>query len=200
MLLLLALAACSGPNAADADPARDDTGADADPGGDTGDTDDIDDTDDTADTADTADDTSADSPGLPGTVEVRGAYAGEAFAFACDADDPEEVFSRSWASAVGDVTGGFACAGDAGTLTVTLLDPAVGSHADPSGGLNYFFQAADGTWLSWYDAPPTAWSATLDAVSWIDVETLQLDGSLSGAWDAAELSATFSLQMRCEGC
>ena len=117
-------------------------------------------------------------------LSVSGSFGGVPFAFACDQDDPSSRFARQWTSAVGDINASFSCT-DASSLSVSLRNPTPGTFTDPSSGPNFFYQDASGTWLSWYDATPLAWSVTLDAVTWLDLETFQVDGSLAGAWEAA---------------
>ena len=186
MTTLFLLAACTAPVPDDTDttpPA--DTAADTDTSVDT----------------DTSGDTSTDTgpAPLPGSLSVTGSFGGVPFAFACDQDDPESRFARSWTSAVGDVTASVVCT-DSSALTVTFLTPTPGMRTDPSGGANFFYRDASGTWLSWIDGTPLSWEVNVSAVTWIDAETFQIDGTLAGAWEAGDVAATYSVQLPCANC
>ncbi len=185
-----------------------DSGADTSKPADTGDTDTPGDTDtaDTSDTSDTSDTDTAETDSgdtapaaLPGSMEVTGTFGGVPFAFSCDQDDADTRFRRYWSNSVGDISASFGCY-DASSLAVSLLNPRVGTFTDPAEGMNFFYGDASGTWLSWYDATPSAWTMSITELTWIDLETFEVTGSLAGTWEAGEVSATFSVQVPCSNC
>ena len=157
------------------------------------------DTDTDADTdADTDTDTDTDTSTLPASVNVSGTYAGEAFAFECTAGQPERLV-RGWANAVGDIVGSFSCTDPVGALSVTFINPRPGKWTEP-GDANFSYTDDSGGMLAYFEEKPTSWSLTFDTVTYVDVETMQLAGSLAGTWKGGNVTGTFDLQMACTNC
>lgn len=200
MALLLFLAACGGGepspvvDTADRHTGAMDTAGDtaADTGSDTG----VDTAPDSAE--DSADDSATDTAAeLPASISLSGSYVGVPFALACNAGDAG--LQRSWSNAVGDKVGSFSCT-DGSSLSVTFIDPVVGTWTDPTGGMNYTYTDVGGGVLHWYEGPPTEWSLTFTAVEWTAIDQFVLTGSLTGTWSNGNLAGSFSVAVPCTNC
>ena len=196
MVTLLFLAACGfregAPvvDTADRDTAAEDTAADTatDTAADTA-------TDTAADTAAaTAADTGAE---LSASITLSGTYEGVPFELGCDAGDAG--LERGWSNAVGDKVGSFQCT-DGGSLSVSFINPEVGTWTDPYGGMGYVYTDAGGGVLSYFEGTPSDWSITFTALEWTAIDEFVLTGSLTGTWSNGTITGTFSVTLPCSNC
>lgn len=148
--------------------------------------------------ADTGSDTAADTePELPASITLSGTYEGVPFDLGCDAGDAG--LERGWSNAVGDKVGSFRCT-DGGSLSVSFINPEVGTWTDPYGGMGYVYTDAGGGVLSWFEGTPSDWSITFTALEWTAIDAFVLTGSLTGTWSHGTISGAFSVTLPCTNC
>lgn len=179
----------------------------------------VDSTPDSVDTSDTSiretgdtsepSDTGSTTP-LPGSFSVTGSYKGAPVGIDCDETTGAALYSRYWGSSLGNVSGGFSCANEAGQrVTVSYISPSEGEWADTSDGKSWIYEDGAGDMIAWGAPDATTWALVFTHYGFVDATTVQLDGSLTGSWSTdgtdaealADLTGTFALNIPCtSGC
>ncbi len=151
------------------------------------------------DTVDTAPrDTAPATPAPTGRVDVRGWSAGVTHAWACE----DTGLSGGWVDALGNVAGSVSCAsGDGHSLVLTFTRGSAGAWTDPSGGVDFTWELADGTRVfhAASGLTPTRWSVAFTRWERLTLDTVALDATLAARWtdaagvEVAALEATFAV-------
>lgn len=159
----------------------------------------------TGDTSDTSD-TGSTTP-LPGDFSVTGSYNGVPVDIDCDETSDTGLFARYWGSSLGNVSGGFSCANQAGErVTVSYISPGESEWADTSDGKSWIYEDGAGAVLAWGVPDTASWALAFTSYGFVDATTVEVEGSLSGTWTTdgvpfADLAGTFALEIPCtSGC
>ncbi len=135
-----------------------------------------------------------------GSIRVRATLGGVTRDWACI----DTGLIGGWVDALGNIAGSVTCSAEAGdALALTFTRGSTGSWTDPSGGVDFVWQLADGTRLDHAAAALTVARWQVDVTRWerLSLETIALEATLGATWtddagvEAAALDATLTVTL-----